>query len=137
MPKRSNRDHIDAFHKRRLWGITFRHIQSRVAQCVGHIGDGHHAAHVTQRSIEREFPDEDGTLKALWRDLFSGSEDAHRDWEIVRGPFLAHLGRRQVYEVAPHWKVKTGILERTSYTFTTFLHSSVRQTDDSKAGHSP
>jgi len=86
--------HAHAFHHRGLGRIFRRHNQ---------VGDAHIAradryrqrpAHRANRAVERQFPDQHVLVQALHR--AHRAQDPQRHRQVEAGPFLAHVGRRQV-----------------------------------------
>ena len=86
--------HADAFHHRGLGRILRRHDQVGDAHIARADGDRQRPAHRANRAIERQFSDQQVPIQALHRTHRPQNPQRHR--QVEAGPFLAHVGGRQV-----------------------------------------
>ena len=62
--------------------------------------------------------------------LLAGGQHPQRDGQIKTGPFLPHVGGRQVDGGAAHGKFESGVRESGGHPIPGFLHRRIREADN-------
>ncbi len=121
--------------QRRFAGIAGRDEHTLKPQPAGEHGHRKHAAHMADRSVEREFSDHQRCLQLETGDLVRCHQEPERDRQIVSRPLLAQVGRREVDRHPPVRERQAGVLHRRLDPLAAFLDGRIRQADDDKRRH--
>ena len=94
----------------------------------------HDAGYRAQRPVERELPDQGGALEPRGVQLAGRHQDAGGHGQVVAGPFLWQVRRRQVDGDASSGNLEPGVAECGAHPFASLEHGAAGQTDDGHAG---
>lgn len=85
--------------------------------------------------IQREFPDNQGIIQSIRRQLRGGNQNPYGNWQIVGRAGFAHGGRGQVdgYPFAGEFHPR--VFDGSFDAFAALLYSSIGQADDGDMRH--
>jgi hypothetical protein len=112
----------------------FTRVRSRqeyAGKSIASRPDGHrqHATCGMDRSVERQFPEQDeiGNLTAF--DDPGGRKDAERDWQVERRTRLSDIGRREIHGDSVGREFETRVADRAPHAIPALADARIRQAD--------
>ncbi len=117
---------VDAFDQRGFGRIRLRHEQAFVPQLARQVRHRQNPVHMAQRAVERKLAEKQRAVEVC-RNLFGQDQQGHRNGEIVRGPLLAQVCRRQVHSDPAPGIAEAGIDDCGPHAFGRLLHGRVGQ----------
>ena len=122
-----NRQHIQSFHARRLFGVIRRHQQRTHALFPCADGHGQRTAHADHIARQRQFAHGRYALKAIGIEHPAGCHDRQRNRQIKRRAFFFCISRREVERQPGHGKMHPAAGHRRAHALPALLDRRIRK----------